>query len=201
MINEHYANNMDENLRKQIQDRRRMLQDSDPAIIGENVRKQVHGRRQILQETPDPNEFKISSEPPRKTHKHGRFLLSVTTFFVSSLMVYVGVRYNCCEDIFSPWLITGGVLNIVDVILLLLVLITSKEWIIIFAYLISLAIFIWWIFGLSRIGSGYILKEQIHIKDNPICKWYFYWIPLWLTLMPFLIIVVVFCVWFIKIFV
>ena len=194
MNNEHCLNNMDEDLRKQVQDRRRMLQESDPEMITETGGKHVQDRRETLQETQDPDKLRHSTELQRKTHKRSTCLLSFATILLSSLMIYVGVRYRYCEDLFSPWLITGGVLNMLDVIFLFLAFRTCKT-VSCIAYGISFAIFIWWIFGVSRIFSGSIFKEQIHIENNGICKWYMFWIPFWLSLLPFLIIAVIFCSW------
>ena len=171
-----------------------MLQDGDPEMINEDVRKYVHDRRKTLQDTQDPDKFRNSTELPEKTHKRSTCLLSFSTILLSSLMIYDGVRYRYCEDLFSPWLITGGVLNMLDVIFLLLAFKTCKT-VSCIAYGISFAIFIWWVFGVSRIFSGGIFKEQIHIENDVICKWYLFWIPFWISLLPFLFIAVVFCVW------
>ena len=205
MNNEHYINNMDDELRKQVQDRRRMLHENCPencpeqcpAKLAENVTKQ--DERKTLQETQLPDELRNSSEIPKKTHKFGTCLLIFTTILLSSLMIYVGVQYSYCEDRFSPWLITGGVLSMVDVLFLLLALKTRNaccchETFARIAYGISFAIFFWWVFGFSRIFSGGIFKEQIHMENDLVCKWYLFWIPLSLTLLPFLIFAVVFYV-------
>ena len=193
MGNGHYANNMDEDLRKQIQDRRRMLHDRDPEWIAENVQD----RRRTFQETQDPDKLRSLSETPRKTHKRGTFLLGFSIILLSSLMIYVGVRYRYCEGLFSWWLIIGGVLSPVVFIFVLLALRTSLyklkccyNFLFIFNSVIVLAIFIWWIFGFSRIMSGQH-GQWSDIQNDGICQWYFFWIPVWITLLPWFIIAVV----------
>ena len=115
-------------------------------------------------------------------------------------MIYIGVRYRYCEDLFSWWLIIGGVLNPVGSIFGLLALRTSMKklrccnnllcsfnFVMILAIL---AIFIWWLFGFTRILSGQN-GDWSDIQNDGICQWYFYWIPVWITLLPWFIIVVV----------
>ena len=113
-------------------------------------------------------------------------------FLVTPLiMIYIGVSYRYCEDIFAPWLLIGGVLCYLDFLILL-----SKEPLkrhcsvntnfVYYVFLIFLMIImIWWVFGFGRIFSG--AMERDLVMEDPVCRWYLYNFPFWLTLSPFII--------------
>ena len=110
---------------------------------------------------------------------------------VPYMMIYIGANYSYCEDMFAPWLLIGGVLCYVDYLILI-----SKEQLkrhfsvnANFVYYVFLGflviIMIWWIFGFGRIFSGAMNTDPV--MDDPVCKWYLYTFPFWLTLCPFVI--------------
>ena len=110
---------------------------------------------------------------------------------VPAIMIYISISYSYCEDIFAPWLMIGGVLCYLDFLILL-----SKEPLkrhcsvnTNFVYYVFLAflviIMIWWIFGFGRIFSGAMDKDPV--MRDPVCSWYLYTFPFWLTLSPFAI--------------
>lgn len=128
------------------------------------------------------------------------FLLGCFFLIVPFLMIYIGVNYSFCEDLFAPWLLVGGVLCYVDYLILLSKwpLKTYCEVNTTYIYYVFLGflsiIMIWWVFGFGRIFSGAMDNDPV--MSDPVCKWYLYDFSFWLTLSPFVLfflIVFVFC--------
>merc|ERR1719471_261742 len=131
------------------------------------------------------------------------FLVIVLVIFfiiIPAIMIYVGISFGYCQDIFSAWLLVGGVLCYLDFLILL------SKWplkkycginstYVYYVFLFWLAIILlWWVFGFGRIFSGAMNQEPIMSDDD--CKKYLYTFPFWLCLSPFLIffiILFIFC--------
>ena len=129
-------------------------------------------------------------------------VLVLVCFFlvVPFFMIYVGVNYSYCEDLFAPWLLIGGVLCYVDYLILIskwplkkfFEVNTTYIYQVFLAFLVI--IMIWWVFGFGRIFSGAMNEDPV--MSDPVCKWYLYTFPFWLSLSPFLLfflILFVFC--------
>ena len=143
-------------------------------------------------------------------------LLACCALFLPALMLYVGVNFYYCDDIFAPWLIIGGVICYMNCLLFLyqwnenrtcsLKKVVNKCKY--FTFLVfSGIVIIWWLFGFVRIFStGNTrrpdLGKELGMLDDPfmrdpVCKFYLYTFPFWLTLVPFIFIgifiLLVFC--------
>jgi len=120
-----------------------------------------------------------------------------------SLMLYIGITYDYCEDMFSTWLIIGGIVCYVDALLFLSwIFLRRKNKVDDMTYTVcdfsclkcSLGIFIvvsvflliWWVFGFGRIFSGSVLEDPI--MEDPVCRWYLYKFSFWLSLLPFFLL-------------
>ena len=122
-------------------------------------------------------------------------VLSLALLFISPLLTfYVGFKSRYCEDMFSTWLIFGGVICSVDCLVGLLRIAVKRAGMIdlipyvdLFITIMFLITIVWWVFGSGRIFSGSILKDPI--MEDPSCKWYLYTIPFWYTLCPMIIII------------
>lgn len=132
-------------------------------------------------------------------------LLSLYFLIVPFLMLYVGINYHYCEDLFSIWLILGGVLCYVDCFIFVIFMYArrGKEkcfscycciW-----FLFTLVVTCWWLFGFARVlaparniglslrtGDFGIYDEPF--MDDPICKFYLFTFPFWLTLTPWMLL-------------
>ena len=118
------------------------------------------------------------------------FVLSLLCVFlgVPFLMIYIGINYNYCQDMFTYWLVIGGVLCYITIGIFCIMMIIDQDtryksciYLAFFGFL--LLILIWWIFGFGRIYSGSMNRDPV--MDDPVCKWYLYTFPFWLTLAPF----------------
>ena len=171
---------MDENLRKQVQDRREMVREGDSSLAD-------------VQMSLDDNEE--DKNPKCCTALYYTLSVLIVSYFVAApiLMLYVGIRYLYCNDLFAPWLIAGGVLHICTYMSLLLNYICQREFKFrgdkfgILFFTILFITFIWYIFGFGRIFSG-SMNEETMMEDD-VCKWYLYKMPFWLTLMPFILLI------------
>ena len=116
------------------------------------------------------------------------------------IMIYVGVNYYYCQDIFAPWLILCGVMSYLSCILFLCHWKENKTFSIkkvenkckygailgFFGILVIL-----WAWGFGRIFS--VSESNLGMLDDPMmsdpeCKLYLYEFPFWLTLFPFMFI-------------
>eukprot|EP00092_Neocalanus_flemingeri_P002633 GFUD01002820.1.p1 GENE.GFUD01002820.1~~GFUD01002820.1.p1 ORF type:complete len:173 (+),score=13.58 GFUD01002820.1:265-783(+) len=146
----------------------------------------------MQEEHEEENDDFVDSCPPCfwSLLKYSLVLILFSFFLgVPFLMIYVGISYIHCEDMFAIWLLIGGVLCYIDLLILIVAkaLKTPENQAI--PYLaffgILLIILIWWVFGFGRIFSGAMNREPV--MDDPVCKWYLYTFPFWLCLSPFVI--------------
>ena len=164
---------MDENLRKQVQQRREQLRVYEAT-------KYSYERNQI--ESLDDEESKCWKV------LYYLFIVLIVSYFMTApiLMLYVGISYLNCDDMFAPWLIIGGVLHICTFLPLFFNFMNEQKCDILFFTMLFVT-FIWYIFGFGRIFSGSMNEDTI--MDDEVCKWYLYKIPFWLTLMPFILLI------------
>ena len=118
------------------------------------------------------------------------YILSLLCFLLvgAFFMIYIGINYNYCQDMFTYWLVIGGVLCYITIGIFCIMMIIDQDtryksciYLAFFGFL--LLILIWWIFGFGRIYSGSMNRDPV--MDDPVCKWYLYTFPFWLTLAPF----------------
>ena len=176
-----------------MEEERRSKEKKERAIWMEREIKLISVREELIDEEDD-------SCPLCCTVLKYILVMILLCFFlvVPFIMIYISISYSYCEDIFAPWLLIGGVLCYVDFLILL-----SKEPLkrncnvnTNFVYYVFLGflviIMVWWIFGFGRIFSGVMNKDPV-MKD-PVCSWYLYTFPFWLTLSPFVIFFLIFFV-------
>ena len=123
------------------------------------------------------------------------FLLIPFTCFnmvVPCIMIYIGINYSYCDDMFSLWLIFGGILYYADCLLFVFWRYTvcgfscsTRVALNIFVG-VSVMFFIWWLFGLVRIFSGSMLDGGVTMMEDPVCRLYLYKFPFCLSIIPFI---------------
>ena len=122
--------------------------------------------------------------------KYFVIFIFVTFFLVVPLvMIYIGVAYSYCDDMFSIWLAVGGFLCYADCLALLLLRCLknmNKSFLYTLIGILSVALLVWWVFGFGRIYSGAMNEETV--MSDPVCKKFLYNFPFWLTLAPFALI-------------
>jgi len=97
--------------------------------------------------------------------------------------IYIGFSYHYCEDEFSIWLIIGGFLIYLAVLLFISTWCSSG-----YGYhhcafvLLVVIIFFWWLYGFTRIP--FMLEEPI-MRDRE-CKYALFRFPFWFTMMPWI---------------
>ena len=119
------------------------------------------------------------------------YILSLLCFLLvgAFFMIYIGINYSYCQDMFTYWLVVGGVLWYITILILIVKIYMDVSdscnyqchYLVLIGFL-SLII-IWWIFGFGRVYSGAMNRDPV--MDDPVCKWYLYTFPFWLTLAPF----------------
>ena len=134
------------------------------------------------------------------------FLLIPFTCFnivVPSIMIYIGINYSYCDDMFSPWLIFGGIIVYADCLLFVFWrCLIKKRRVYDIHYTVcdfpcirvalstfvgvSVMFFTWWLFGFARIFSGSMLDDRVTMMEDPVCRLYLYKFPFWLSVFPFI---------------
>lgn len=140
-------------------------------------------------------------------------LICLVTFLtvLPAVMLYIGVAYDYCGDMFSTWLITGGVLIYVDSFLFLFwMFLRRKKKVDDITYeicnipcspcflgilgAVSFAIVIWWVFGHARILSGSMVEDPV--MEDPACRLYLFTFPFWLCILPYIFLFLGVCTCF-----
>jgi hypothetical protein len=109
------------------------------------------------------------------------FLLLIYVIVMTACMLYFGINYNYCQDMFSIWLIIGGVLCCIDILLLGIRSVLKKrfdtDWLTreftgesrpriirnstsVFLVFLLLT-FVWWMVGFMRIAIGANYSELV----------------------------------------
>jgi hypothetical protein len=120
------------------------------------------------------------------------FLFSAYFILIPGLSIYVGVTYYYCQDMFAPWLISGGILGYSNLLLCLvrrflkISFDVQNDCLLYTICVLSAILLIWWVWGFGRIFHGARLEDPV-MKD-PVCKEYLYRFPFWLTITPFIMI-------------
>ena len=120
------------------------------------------------------------------------------------VILFIGFRYQYCEDIFTLWLIIGGFLLYFDVFL------AGVSWVVNRSFhfkklsfncvyylfiLVTVLIVLWWvtcfvrIFGPARrpeLNNNLMLDPRM--MDDPECRKHLYQFTFWLVLTPFMLI-------------
>ena len=132
-------------------------------------------------------------------------LICLVIFLVvlPAMMLYIGITYDYCGDIFSTWLIVGGVLAYVDsFIFLVWILLRRKKkedditytvcdlpcmpcFLGIFG-VVSIILVIWWACGQGRMFSESMYEEPM--MEDPVCKLYLFTFPFCLIILPYLLL-------------
>eukprot|EP00092_Neocalanus_flemingeri_P006402 GFUD01006892.1.p1 GENE.GFUD01006892.1~~GFUD01006892.1.p1 ORF type:complete len:208 (-),score=19.25 GFUD01006892.1:242-865(-) len=128
------------------------------------------------------------------------FLVLYLCFFLalSLFMIFVGVITGDCEDMFSTWLIVGGVLLLVGCLIIVINGFLRRYFTVDILRLFwgCLAIIlIWWSFGFGRIFSGSMIIDEWEesVFTDPDCKLYLYTFPFWLSLSFFGFYILIAC--------
>ena len=120
-----------------------------------------------------------------------------------AMMLYSGITYDYCGDIFSTWLLVGGVLAYLDSFIFLVWMFLRRKhkmddvtyticdlpcmpcFLGIFA-VVSITLVIWWSIGQGRLFSGSIIQDPV--MEDPVCKLYLFTFPYWLCILPYLVL-------------
>ena len=143
-------------------------------------------------------------------HRFMKFFLGVIVvcaLVTPPFMMYCGVAYHYCDDIFPTWLLIGAVSCYIELSLSIFLCKTYKSLgfrncsyliIFIFCIIFSLLFFVWWMFGVARVlgpARSYQrgITTDLGIYDDPImedpeCKLYMFTFPFWLSIVPFIFI-------------
>ena len=135
-------------------------------------------------------------------------LIAGCSLILPAIMLYVGVRFYYCDDIFAPWLIVGGVICYINCLLFFInwkenktlnirkVANKCKYWV--FLVFSGITV-IWWLLGFVRIfgpahrklrnsNSSDLGMYDDPMMEDPVCKFYLFTFPYWITLVPFIFI-------------
>ena len=168
-------------------------------VEGRRMKVAEHGRSVRIPQAREEEDDCGSSQAPSSTCscKHCikyLFFLVLLIFLIISpfLMLYVGVVYSYCDDMFSIWLILGAVLILGDAILFIFYKCDGREseknCVTLFLFGVLVILFIWWVWGFGRIFSGSMNDDPL--LEDPECKQYLYDFPFWLSLLPFIFLFV-----------
>jgi len=135
------------------------------------------------------------------------FLVAVLVpyfLIVPAVLLYIGFSYDYCDDIFSTWLIVGGFLLYLDVLLGGVSFFVNRTFhlkkltfpCIGYTFIIvTVSVLIWWVFGFSRIfgparrpNLDDMGMVELSMYDDPICWAALYTFPFWLVLTPFMLV-------------
>ena len=139
-------------------------------------------------------------------------LLACCCLVVPGLMIYVGIRYHWCQDIFSPWVIVGGILCYINLFIFILhwrenktislkkILSRDKRTKYYLFLGLSLIIIIGWVGAFARImntfdGEGWLGAPMM---SDPVCMFYMHDVIWGITTLPFFFIflfIFLFCCW------
>jgi len=128
------------------------------------------------------------------------YALFLVCFFlvVPFLMIYVGVKYQWCEDWFADWLLIGGVLLYAGCLMFIARWFLAKKEVkttcVTIAFFVILVIILIGLgFGLGRIMDGSMAEDPF--MSDPECRFYLFKFPFWLMLSPILIVSIIACGW------
>ena len=180
----------------------------------EAIRKQVQDRRKIIKASEtfyDETNIEESHGIYKKKNIQGccavifYLLLSlIIAYFILApfFMLYAAKIYFYCNDIFVPWLIVGGSSHIITYALFLGNYLIRKQFVIdsenysemgIRRFLLLILTIIWYIVGICK-----ILNELIDGGNNKlegdICKTYLYRVTFCFTMCPFILFIPLFLV-------
>jgi len=119
------------------------------------------------------------------------FVLSLLCVFlvVPFLMLYIAFNYTHCKDIFTGWLLLGGILWYITIFFFFIMMITDieyKECSYIPFGMGLMCILCWWISSFVLGSMKDPLVDGVKNKmDDPVCRLYLYTFPFWLSLAPF----------------
>lgn len=135
----------------------------------------------------------------------GVIFLFLYFIIVPCIMIYFGVSSLHCEDLFPIWLIIGGVLCYITLIIFVIYMCmamrkaacTGISFYVFSGF--SFLLCIWWVSGFTRLAGSAryadIEKKAQEVKgifgepwvSDPLCKQYLLDFPFWLTISPLIL--------------
>ena len=131
-------------------------------------------------------------------------LLVPYLLIIPAVLIFIGFSYTHCDDIFTTWLIVGGVLLYLDVLFGGISFFVNQTFhfkkltfpCIYYIFItVSVAVVIWWVTGFGRIfgparrpNPNDMGMLELPMMDDPGCRAALYTFPFWLVLSPFMLV-------------